>query len=359
MVHWIVAQQYTDFNSTSYGAIKMSPEPVAYGVDRKPYCRVCAYFANLAVTALLRTDTPDGKHVADLWIRWYLGHLNPQAAPDGVPCDHFYRPDGNGETICVKAGDPLLCRHDDATDSAAATFFSLLWAAHKAGLSEKTLATGERKQQVEALATVLLKLQQPDGLCWAKTGYHVKYLEDNSEVFAGLRDLADLELEVFHDAQQAAIYRDAAERVRRAITSELHDPQTKLFLIAKFENGKSPPANLDQWYPDTQAQLWPSLFGVVAPNDPINLAVVSAVNKHWNGQAKPDWAEHPERVNQGTLEAGDAYGTLLAGQTAKTRVFLQSTRRFKFRGDGFVQPFNVGDAGWMLQILIRSSAASN
>jgi hypothetical protein len=316
---------------------------------------VTPYYANLAVLGLARARTPQCVRVADLWIGWYFAHLDSASAPDGVPCDHFYRLDGGGETNCVKPGDPLLCRHNDATDSAAATFFSMLWAAHQAGLPAQTLAKPERKRQVEALAGVLLKLQQGDGLCWARRDYRVKYLEDNSEVFAGLRDLAGLEQEVFNDAGQAAIYRQAADNVRRGILSELYDPQTKLFRIAKFEDGKRPATNLDKWYPDTQAQLWPLLFGVTSPTDPTTRAVVAAVNGRWNGQLKPDWAAHPDQVNQGWIEAGDACAMLLAGQTERVRSFVQEVRRLKLQSPHeFEWPFNVADAGWLLQIMARS-----
>lgn len=390
VAHWIVSQQCTNSNLPSCGGVKSSPEPVAFGPDGKPYCCITPYYANLAVLALLRTQAPDSVHTADLWIRWYFAHLNPLAAPDGVPCDHFCHSDGEGETNCVKPGDALLCRHNDATDSAAATFFSVLWAAHQAGLPmnrsaehfsastspasrramlgaplpgssplrfpASALAIPEWKQQVETLAGVLLKLQQPDGLCWAKADYHVKYLEDNCEVFAGLRDLADLEREVFNEPQQSSVYRQAAEWVQRGIVSELYDRQAKLFLIAKFENGKRPATNLDKWYPDTQAQSWPLLFGVCTANDPMTHAAISAVNEHWNGHGKPDWASEPDAVNEGWLEAADAYAMLLAGETGKVRTFAGSAKRLKFRDNGFAQPFNVEDAGWLLQILARLPA---
>lgn len=335
----------------------MSPEPATIGADGKPYYCVCAYYANLAVVALLQARTPDCTHVADLWMQWYFAHLNAQSAPDGVPCDHFYRLDGNGETNCVKPGDPLLCRHNDATDSAAATFFSVLWAAHQAGLPAKILASRGRKQQVETLAAATLKLQQADGLCWAKADYRVKYLEDNSEVFAGLRDLAKVEREVFHDSRQASAYQQAAERVRHGIVSELYDQRVKLFHIAKFEDGKLPAIDLDKWYPDTQAQLWPLLFDAAKADDPAMLAVIHAINSHWNGSTKPDWAAHPEQVNEGSLEAADAYAMLLGGETQKVRTFVEAAKQFKFRSpDQFAGPFNVEDAGWLLEILTRLPA---
>jgi hypothetical protein len=207
---------------------------------------------------------------------------------------------------------------------------------------------------VRNLADIVLNLQQADGLCWAKADYRVKYLEDNSEVFAGLSDLAKLESEVFDDAPRAASYRLAAGRIQRGILDQLYDPKAGLFLVAKFENGQRPPANLDKWYPDTQAQLWPLLFGVVAADDAATRAVIPAVNRHWNGLVKPDWASQPELVNEGSLESGDAHAMLLAGETQRVQVFAQAARRVKFTSpSAFAPPFNVEDAGWLLQILTR------
>jgi hypothetical protein len=360
LAHWIAGQQCLTPGLSSYGALKQGSAPAATGPDGKPYCCINPYFADLGILGLLQARTPDCTRVANRWIGWYLSHLTPQSAPEGVPCDHFCRSDGEGETNCIKPSDPLLCRHTDATDSAAATFFSVLWAAHQAGLPDSALASPDQKQRVETLAAVLLKLQQSDGLCWAKAGYRVKFLEDNSEVFAGLRDLADLERDVFHDSNHASLYRQAAERVQRGIFRELRDPQARLFFVAQFENDQRTPTNLDQWYPDTQAQLWPLLFGVADAQDFTTRAAIAAVNQHWNGRLKPDWASAPGQVNEGWLEAGDACAMLLGGETQKVRTFFHAAKQLKFRNsDDFAAPWTIADAGWLLQISVRLAASGN
>jgi hypothetical protein len=352
LAHWILAQQCTNSALPSYGGMKASPDPAIIGPDGQPECGISPYFANLAILGLLRAQAPGAARAADLWVRWYLAHLDSQSAPDGVPCDHFCRPDGAGETNCVKSGDPLLCRHNDATDSAAATFFSVLWAASQAKPPDVP-SPPDRKRQVEALAAVLLKLQQADGLCWAKADYRVKYLEDNSEVFAGLRDLAAWEHAAGHDSARAAFYQHAAEGVQHGILNELWDPHAQLFRVAKFEDGGRPATDLGKWYPDTQAQFWPVLFDVVAADAPATRAVVATVNAHWNGRKQPDWAVDPGHVNQGWLEAGVACAMLRSGQVQPVQTFVASARRLKFRATGFAGPFNVADAAWLLQILTQ------
>lgn len=354
LAHWINALQYRDSKLPGYGGLKIHPGVAATSADGKQYCRVSPYVANLGVLGMLRTKAPGCVNIADQWIHWYFAHLNPQSAPDGVPYEHFYLADGSGETTCVKPGDHFLCHYNDATDSAAATFFSVLWAAHEAGIARTALNAGGRKKLVEALADVLLKLQQADGLCWAKGDYRVKYLEDNCEVFAGLRDLANLEHDVFNDPEHSTFYRKAAVRVQQGILKELYEPKTELYLIAKSEDNNRPAADLDKWFPDTQAQLWPILFGVVEPTDPKSLAVLSAVNAHWSGGTKPDWAANPGQINNGWVEAGNAYAALLAGDTKRVRTYLEAVKQLKFpkaaEGSGFEWPFSINDAGWLLQI---------
>ncbi len=351
---WIRAQQFHNRELPSFGGLKIHPGAAATSAEGKQYFRVSPYFANLGVLGMLRSRSPGGVDVADHWIRWYFAHLNPHSAPDGVPYEHFYLAEGGGETTCVKLGDPALCHHNDATDSAAATFFSVLWVAHEAGLAPATLNTPGRKQQVEALAEVLLALQQADGLCWAKSDYRVKYLEDNCEVFAGLRALANLEQQVFNDAGRATCYRNAADRVQRGILKELYDSPTKLYRVAKFENNQRPAPDLTKWYPDTQAQSWPHLFGVVSSTDPKTRSVRAAVNALWNGQTKPDWAANPGQINHGWIEAGPAYAALLAGETQRVRTYIQAVKRLKFPKSGvagFEWPFTVADAGWLLGLV--------
>ncbi len=357
LANWITAQQFRNPELASYGGLKLYPGVATTSAEGKPYYRVSPYFANLGLLGLLRTKAPGCIDVADLWIRWYFAHLNPQSAPDGVPYEHFYLSDGSGETTCVKPGDHGLCHYNDATDSAAATFFSLLWAAHEAGVAKTILNTVERKKLVETLAEVLLKLQQPDGLCWAKSDYRVKYLEDNCEVFSGLRALADLELHVFNDVERATSYSNAADRVQQGILMELYDRITKLYFVAKAEDNSRPAVDLDKWYPDTQAQSWPHLFGVVNPTDQKTVVVMSVTNERWNGQTKPDWAATPDRINKGWIESGHAYAALLAGDSQHVRTYVQAVKRLSFPKPadtaGFEWPFTITDAGWLLQIVTQ------
>lgn len=355
VARWITAQQYANPHLPSYGALKTFPGPAFVATNGERFCRASPYYSNLAVLGLLRAKAPGCAEVADRWIDWYFAHLNTRAGPDGVPYEHFYHPDGTGEAVCVKPGDQFLCNYNDATDSAAATFFSVLWAARSAEGASGPANSAAQKPAIEKLAGVLLNLQQTDGLCWAKGDYRVKYTEDNSEVFAGLRDLASLEREIFHDSRKAILYQQSAEKVRRGILTELYDSHLKLFQVAKFETPTRNSINLDRWYPDTQAQFWPTLFGVTDPDDARSRGVISTVDAHWNGGAKPDWAKQPDKINDSWIEAGCARAAMLAGETNRVRSYAQAVERVKFRsspaGLEIKYPFDIGDASWFLQIL--------
>ena len=358
LTRWIAALQYSDPALPSFGALKIHHDVAAIGADGTRYFRVSPYVSNLGALGLLRVRQSENLAIAQRWINWYFAHLDTKSASDGVPYEHFYHADGDGETTCIKPDNAALCRYNDATDSAAATFFCVLWAAHQAGVSDEFFTTAGRKAQIETLATVLLKLQQPDGLCWAKSDYRVKYLEDNSEVFAGLRDLAALEKTVFHDEERARIYSEAAARVRDGILHELYDAKTQLYHVAKFEDGKLHAPNLDVWYADTQAQMWPHLWGVVAPNEARTQAVVKALNEHWNGKNRPDWSAAPGAANNGFIEAGVAHAVLLAGDTARVQTYLAAIKRQQFGENPqnpFAWPFSLADAGWLLASLVKTS----
>ena len=88
-----------------------------------------------------------------------------------------------------------------------------------------------------------------------------------------------------------------------------------LYVVAKFENNSRPPANLDKWFPDTQAQSWPLLFGVVTAEDPQTVAVMSAINSRWDGDPKPNWAidagQIPGRLSRLGSDGKKAPGLLI------------------------------------------------
>ena len=352
LLQWLTGLQYTDPSQSSFGGVRVHSTSGAVGTNGLPYYRVSPYIGNLAVLGLVRSHRPEALPVAKRWIAWFLAHLDAASAPDGVPFEHFYLEDGSGETVCVKPGDPHLCRYNDATDSAITTFFSVLQAYILAkGSSEILVAEGAR-EKIEHMASVLLQLRNPDGLFWAKQDYRAKYLEDNCEVYAGLDALTTIERSVYKDDKRAARYAGEASHLRAAILKEFYDPLHGRYDIAVFEDGSRKTADLNIWYPDLQAQFWPHLFGVVAASNAKSQAALAGLNGLWNGKAHPDWASEPEKVNGGWISADIAYAALLAGERQRIPHYIACVERLKLSPPKrFSWPFTASDGGWLLLIL--------
>ena len=349
---WLQSLQFTNPNLPGYGGIRVHHTPGATNPKTgKMYFRVSPYSANLAVSALLNSHYSSRLKVAGAWIDWFFAHLTPQSAPDGVPCEHFYLIDGSGETVTVVPGDPRLDRYNDATDSAAATFFCVLRDYVRAGGSERSLKQPGRRDKVVALAKTLLALQQPDGLFWAKANYKAKYLEDNCEVYAGLLALKDLFDLTYLDSKGSLTASIASKALKAGMIKELWDGKS-LWKVARFEDGKLQTADLNRWYPDMQCQFWPVLFGVVEAGSAQAKAVKLALQQHWSGQGHTNWATDALTINGGFVNADAAYGALLLGLRSDAAIYLKTVEAAKFgsaRADqNFGWPYTPLDAGWML-----------
>ncbi len=370
---WIVSLQLQG-DGPGAGAIFVHHEyghrvPPAVPFVGLEYFRVVPYNANLAVEGLLHSHNPDRFQVAAAWMTWYLEHLYdpvvamdpPPAAtaivelppPPGAILDHWYLSDGSGETTCPPGIDVRLCNHRDADDSAAATFLSLAWTFVEQGGDPAVLQQPGWRDGLEAVADVILGLQDQDGLTWARSDYLVKYTMDNSEVQRGLDAMASLQQVVYHDGEAAATYGAAAAAVRAGIAAELLDPATGLFHVAKHYGGQRDPADAASWYPGTVAGAWPHLFGATDPAGALAARQMALVNT-WDGTGKPDWATDTAAIEDGFLWPSIGHAALLAGDTSRalqhaTYVMCERFAPAWTAGERFAYPWTVDDAGWWLK----------
>ena len=367
LTEWMVSLQYTNPSLPSYGAIKIHHDPGHIDGNGVAFFRVLPYSTNLGVLGLLRARRPLALTVAERWIDWYLGHLNPNGTPADVVYDHWYTADGTGETTCVDAQTAIKCNWDDASDSYAATFLTMVQAYVEVGASADRARTQNgilasdfvraRRIGIEKVAQVILFLQQADGLTWAKDNFRVKFTMDNSEVYRGLRAMEQLERDVFNDLAAAATYQSAAERVRKgmleaqpqlAFPEPLLNGATDLFRVAKFENGTFQEADLDQWFPGTVALQWPYVFGVIEPRSTRAAKQLAAMNASWDGSPNLDWTTTTVDPT-GFLWPSIGYAARRAGDGVRARRHADFvlSRRFP----DFDYPWTIDDAGWLLQTL--------
>ena len=349
---WLSSLQYSNKNSPSFGAIRTHHTPAAVSPTGIRYFRVSPYFANIATLAALKTQGADGVRFAERWIRWYLKHLIPEAAADGVPFEHFYRQDGSGETTRVDPSKPQLFRFNDATDSAAALFLTVAYRFETAGGSQELLLDPANRKRIEAQGETILKLQQSDGLVWAKADYPAKFLEDNCEVFDGLSSLALLEGRVYGDLEKSNRYQLAAERVRKAIFDELYDPASHRYRVAKSETSFQK-SDGKTWYPDLQSQFWLTLFRVEKPNSPRTSERLPALLSAWDREA----ALAGEKSSEPTahLHPEMPFALALLGEKSRALQHLSDILRLKLpkspADTGFDWQFSCADGGWVLMAL--------
>lgn len=350
---WILRQQYTDPSKPSYGGIRQGSPLVGPGdfdlTTGEPAYQVTSYFADLAISAAMQAGVAGAVPAARLWIEWYLRNMDE----NGFIQNYWYTASGDAAT-------PKLSPHSvisDADDSAAAMILRTIDIYIAAGGDTSILTAPGVKPKLEKLATVMLDLQQPNGLTWAKVVYPAMYLADNSEVFAGFRAISRIEQTVYSDSGKAAEYAAAAERVRVGIQTVLYNTTTGLFRTSLFGSTLTE-FDATPWYPAALI-TWPALFGVIDPQSPQAQAQVAAINQRWNGSSpvRLDWTTNhmtdapndPLRRNFST-STGVALGVLMSGD--ESHGLAHATWAY---GDKFllgrldpVLDFTVADAGFLL-----------
>ncbi|MGI6357240.1 MAG: hypothetical protein ACOX2K_00845 [Bacillota bacterium] len=319
-------QQFSLSLQDETGAIAQTPEQQ----------HTVPYFANMAALAML--SAPDGYAAVKAYLEWYVAHLNAK--------DRF----GLAGTIYdyKRLGTEWVSTNDyDSADSYAATFLSLV-AAYTRGSGDFSFAE-QYFEQLVTVANVLLQLQDKDGLIWAKPRYYVKFLMDNAENYRGLLDAADL-MQRLGRSGLADIYRSAAARVARGIEQKLWSEKRQCYAWAMYGKwwARYPK---HRWYPDTVAQVYPIVFGVVPWDSERAQALYAYLNDKY-----PHWV---------TGQFDDRYPWTILALVAATMqdqtravAYLDNVNRQVFEpGQGSKYPWYAGESAFLLQAwhFLRSS----
>lgn len=232
------------------------------------------YFTNLALIPLVMLGELESvkSHVT-----WYLQHLNEH----GYVND--YRLDEGKEVDTGTA---------DSEDSYHATLFSLL--AEAVRHTEEIEWIAEWKSRLSTVFRALVRLQQKDGLTWAKDSYRVKYLMDNCEVLQGLEDAAFL----FDALGDEGISREAQQRAdacREGIASMYSQWRGTYAVYDRTYPGWR------KWYPDVTSQAFPIVYGLAS----------SEVSTHLYDNIKKAFPHFD------AFQTGDFYPWMLMGECAR------------------------------------------
>ena len=316
--------------------------------------KITPYFANVAALGLLDANTAPSRTGALKWMQWYLGHLNVAGpnVPTNSVFDYTYDAATNTET---PTGD------FDSVDSYASTTLNLAFEAYSSGDPVLQNFVSSNIAKYEAVANLLnfggstgVRIETgPDaGLTIAKPSYPIAYTMDNAEVYSGLADFARLESALGRSAQ-SSYYGSWATTTKDAIVSKLWNPANNNWDWA-FANA----SNIGVFYAQATAQLWPILYGVVAPTDPKAISAwsqFSAAYPTWYSGGIPDgypWVSI-SRVAQlmGDTAHADAYLTNVHSRYAPGFVFPSSC------GAATCGRWYDNEAGWFISASVVSPPA--
>lgn len=233
-LHWIKGCQILSPGHKADGAIKKYPDQGW----------IMPYFANFAARAML--EDPQNYPLVKRYLNWYLLNLEKS----GIILDYHY-------------DDQLLFRtaKPDSEDSYAGTYLSLVNLYHER--TRQTDWVRENLPQLKRIAGVIVKLIDRDGLTFALADYKVKYLMDNCEAYRGLKDFALL-LHSIGD-QDTGYYQAKANVIAAGIERNLWNQRAGCYHASKtgwFKNRINP----GKFYPDATCQVFPVLFGLIAPD---------------------------------------------------------------------------------------------
>lgn len=243
---------------------------IAWYVDRQ---FVSPYQANFAAMGLAAATKVTGDRTysdaAWRWLDWYAGHADPATGyvtdytvtwNDGVPTE-------------TSTGDM------DSTDAYAGTFLLAADATYRATWEWSRLS--QLHGAIETAVGVIESTQDADGLTWAKPTWHVKYLMDQAEAYAGLQAAAGLarQLGDWRLAQRAA--GDAARM--QAGVEALWNPATGAYDWAVHDDGARQAADWSTLYPDAMEQAWAAAFGLASPRHASSiLTTLDAAQPAWD-----------------------------------------------------------------------------
>jgi hypothetical protein len=229
---------------------------------------VWPYLSHFAAMGLARAKevTGDKKYTDAAW-RWLNWYQSKQDAT-GFVTDYV-----------VKNGVLTSTRDMDSTDSYAGMFLLAVQSAYRASSDKGAL--NKLKSGIARAVKAIEATQQGDGLTWAKPAWHVKYLMDQAETYAGLRAGASL-ANVVGDSALAQRATGDADRMKAGV-DRLWNAGTASYDWAVHEDGARVPSNGSILYSDALQQVWAVTFGMT------DQARATDLMTRFNA-AQPSWA---------------------------------------------------------------------
>lgn len=328
----------------SHGAVRRALAPAHVDGQRRPWHHIAAYEGNLGLIGALRIDPTLRTEAAD-WLRWQVRNLPLRGVDQGVLHDRWVLADGSQQSSCPPDIDARHCQQIDATDSTIASLFLMAKAYLDNGGDAALLREPAVRLALERAAVTLARLQQPNGLSWAKRSHPVAYLMDAVEVAAGWRALAHVQDTVWAQPRAAQTSRARAQRTSSGVEQQLWDAGTGLWRVS-LDAG---PAQTRHWYPDTMAQAWPLLWSSPSQSGSFHLSRTA-----WP-QAAARWRTNDSAWQSRNVDPAGFWWPAAAvaahcvGDTAAAVDWVARARAAWLRPEApFAWPFQVSDLLWLL-----------
>jgi hypothetical protein len=307
-VDWILGAQMAD------GAI-------AHQHDR---VTVLPYLANFAAIGLARARKVTGDR--RYGEAWYQHHEDA----NGYVTDYVVR---NG--TLHSTGDM------DSTDAYAGTFLIAVrdaWRATKSRSHLRSVRPG-----VVGAVHAIESTQDGDGLTWAKPSWHVKYLMDQAETYAGLVSAVEIGRAVGERSLARRAARDAARL--RVGADKLWNRATGAYDWALHQNTARRATDWSVLYPDAAAQAWVAALGLARG------ARAKALTARFE-RAQPQWADPSAlaRFDSGHRPIG--YWAVAGWAVARVDAERASVAAAAIRSQALASnrrwPFTPADAGQLI-----------
>lgn len=249
--------------------------------------RICPYFSNFAVLALLKNPAAENIAVVKKYITWYLSKLNKTNTNL-----HTGKPEIIGSVYDYYGETETTNGTYDSVDSYAATFLEIIMELAKLSDEDKSWLQ-EKKDDISLVASAMINTidteqftiptdftsDDNDYLSIAKLDYPVKYLMDNCEVNMGLKAAVWLKENgvINNGVDFSAFLTKNTESI-----NALYNGTT--FRWNKGANGTGEP-DLSKFYADAVCQLYPAMFRVIAPDSEIANKVYTKFNRNFGSWA--------------------------------------------------------------------------
>ncbi|MBV8985956.1 MAG: hypothetical protein JO248_16105, partial [Acidimicrobiia bacterium] len=238
---------------------------IANYVDRQA---VWPYLSNFAAMGLAKATTVTGNssyvNAAWSWLSWYQAHMNAQ----GFVTDYTVQ---NG--VLTSTGDM------DSTDSYAGTFLLAVREAYRANANKAQLSA--LGAGVSNAVRAIEATQDTDGLTWAKPSWHVKYLMDQGEAYAGLLAAVDI-ANVLRNSTLANQAMADALKMKNGVAT-LWNAGNAGYDWAKHDTGVTTPTDWSVLYSDSLQDAWAVAFGLVdTVRSPVLLAKFNTSQPSWH-----------------------------------------------------------------------------